>query len=127
MARFGTVEVYEEMAKALEHDAAWADVGKNITYRMLFTYTGPTEKAFFVNFDHGQITEVREADARGESVDFNLSAAPDTWRALLEGKSSPMLAITRGKLKVDGNLAVLMKEMKAFSKVLDAMADVELV
>ena len=60
-------------------------------------------------------------------MDFDLAAAPDTWRSLLEGKTNPMMAITRGKLKVDGNLAALMKHMKAFTKVLDAMSGVELV
>jgi putative sterol carrier protein len=127
MAKFGTVEVYEEMAKALDNDPEWAETGKGITYKMTFTYKEPINKVFFVNFDEGKITEVREAGPDDRSVDFDLAAAPDTWRSLLEGKTNPMMAITRGKLKVDGNLAALMKHMKAFTKVLDAMSGVELV
>jgi putative sterol carrier protein len=128
MATFGTIEVYEEMANLLNSDDDWAEIGKEITYTMVFEYGEPVNKLFFLRFDEGKVTDVREiASADEVSADFVLSSAPDTWRDLLEKKMNPTMAMARGKVKVKGNLALLMKHMKAFNHILDSMSAVELV
>ena len=128
MATFGTIEVYEQMAKLLNDDEQWAELGKPISYSMVYAYREPVDRVFYVRFEEGQVTDVRElASAEAEPADFVLTADPDVWRGVLEKRIKPAMALTTGKIKIKGNLATLMKHMKAFSHVLDVMTEVELV
>lgn len=127
MATFGTIEVYEEMAKLLNSDPEWADKGKAISYVMVYAYGPPVDKNFFVRFEAGQVTEVREvASADEEPVDFVLTGAPEVWRGVLDKTLNPTAALTRGQLKVKGKMTTLLKHMSAFSYVIDAMTKIEL-
>ena len=127
MATFGTIEVYEEMAKLLNSDPEWAEKGKAISYSMVYGYGPPVDKNFFVRFEEGQVTEVREvASAEEEAVDFVLTGPPEVWRGVLDKTLNPTAALTRGQLKVKGKMTTLLKHMSAFSYVIDAMTKVEL-
>ena len=124
--KFGTVQIYEAMAEMLNADPEWADKGKNITYTMVYEYRAPVDKSFLVRFDAGKVTEVRElATSDAEPADFVISGDPETWRAVLERKTSPTAAMTRGQLKVQGKMSVLLKNMAAFSHILDSMTKIE--
>jgi putative sterol carrier protein len=127
MANFGTIGVYEELAKLLNHDDEWAKVGANLNYSMIFNYREPVGKSFFLRLEEGKVPEVRELSGEdSESADFVMAADPDTWRAILEKKTNPTVALARGKIKVEGNVGTLMKNMKAFSRILDVMSAVPL-
>lgn len=127
MATFGTIEVYEEMAKLLNNDPEWAEKGKAISYTMIYVYGPPVDKNFFLRFEEGQITEVREvASPEEEPADFVLSGAPDVWRGVLDKTLNPTAALTRGQLKVKGKMTTLLKHMSAFNYVIDAMTRIEL-
>lgn len=126
MVQFGTLEVYETMAKMLNDDPEWLEKGKKITYTMVFEYRAPVDKSFFLKFVEGQVVDVREiASADAAPADFVISGDPDTWRAVLESRVSPTSAMTRGQLKVKGKMAVLLKNMSAFSHILDSMTKIE--
>jgi putative sterol carrier protein len=125
---FGTLQVYEEMAKLLNGDPVWLQKGKAITYTMVFAYNEPVSKAFFVRFDCGSVTEVRELPSPdAEPADFVISGDPDIWRGVFAKQISPAAAMTKGQLKVKGRLTTLLKHMSAFSYVIDAMTSIELV
>ena len=124
--KFGTVEFYEAMADMLNNDAQWADVGKKLSYSMVYVFGAPLEKEFYVVFDKGRVTEVREAgDGDAERSDFVVSGAPDAWRGVFEKKINPTAALTTGKLKVKGKMTTLLKNISAFSYVVDSMTKVE--
>jgi putative sterol carrier protein len=124
---FGTVKVYEEMANLLNNDPEWAEKGKAITYTMIYDYGAPVSKAFFVKFEEGKITEVRELpSAEGESADFVISGAPEVWRGVLDKSINPTAAMTRGQLKVKGKMTTLLKHMGAFGYIIDSMTKIEL-
>lgn len=126
--KFGTVAVYEEMARLLNDDPEWAEKGKAITYTMIYNYEAPVDKAFFVRFEEGRITEVRELLSPDvETADFVISGAPEIWRGVLEKKLNPTAVLTRGQLKVKGKLTTLLKNMSAFGYIIDCMTKVELV
>jgi putative sterol carrier protein len=128
MAKFGTLEVYEEMARLLNEDDEWATIGAGLNYSMIFDYHEPVAKRFFLRLEGGKVPDVRELNGTEiEPADFVLAGDPDTWRALLTRQTNPTMALARGKLKVEGNMGTLMKNMKAFSHVLDVMAEVPLV
>lgn len=128
MAEFGTVEVYEEMARRLNADAEWTGKrGVNISYTMVYDYGPPIDKAFFARFEEGRITEVKELASRGDiSADFVITGDGDTWRGVLTKAIDPTIALTRGQLKVKGKMSTLLKNMNAFKYIIDSMTEIEL-
>jgi putative sterol carrier protein len=127
MAQFGTIEVYDALADKLREDEEWAEIGKSITNTMVHVYREPVGKSFLVRFEEGRITDVRElASPDGEDVDFVLTADPEVWRAIMEKRTKPTVAMTTGKVKVKGNMGALLKNMKPFSRVLDLMTEIKL-
>jgi putative sterol carrier protein len=127
MAKFGTIEVYEEMAELLNDDPVWAEKGKAITYSMIYVYGAPVDRSFYVRFDEGRVVETREVDSPDEvQADFVLTGAADVWRGVLDKTLNPTAALTRGQLKVKGKMTTLLKHMSAFSYVIDAMTKIEL-
>lgn len=54
--------------------------------------------------DHGSVMLSEDgAVADDAPADVTLKASPETFRAILEGKQNPIMAVMSGKLKVDGN------------------------
>ncbi len=128
MAKFGTVEVYEEMGRMLNADDEWLNKrGTKISYSMVYDFGEPVDKAFYTRFDSGRVTEVRELDSRGDiDADFVISGSGDTWRGVLTKTIDPTVALTRGQLKVKGKMATLLKNMNAFKYVIEKMAQIPL-
>lgn len=124
--QFGTVDFYQAMADQLNSDPAWADIGQDLSYKMVYVFTEPVDKSFYAEFDEGKVTGVREATAAdSENVDFAITGPPDIWRGIFEKKINPTAALTTGKMKVKGKMTVLLKNMKAFSYVIEAMTKVD--
>lgn len=123
---FGTLEFYEAMADALSQDPEWAEKGSGLTYTMVYGYDAPIDKDFLVAFDQGRITDVREARPDDfESCDALVTGTPDAWRAVFEGRTSPTVALATGRMKLKGNKVRLMKNMAAFTHVIETMKRIE--
>ena len=123
---FGTVDFYQAMADQLNSDPAWADIGKDLSYSMVYVFTEPVDKRFYAVFDQGKVTGVREAtEADADAVDFVITGPPDVWRGIFEKQINPTAALTTGKMKVKGKMTTLLKNMKAFSYVIEAMTKVD--
>ena len=54
-----------------------------------------------------------------------ITGPPDVWRGIFEKKINPTAALTTGKMKVKGKMTALLKNMKAFSYVIEAMTRVD--
>jgi putative sterol carrier protein len=128
MAQFGTAEVYEEMARLLNADPEWTEKrGVKISYTMVYDYGAPIDKAFFVRFEEGKVTEVKELASRGDiAADFVIAGDGDVWRGVLTKAIDPTIALTRGQLKVQGKMSTLLKNMNAFKYIIDTMTEIEL-
>jgi putative sterol carrier protein len=124
--QFGTVDFYQAMADQLNSDPAWTEKGKKLSYSMVYDYGPPVDKLFYVVFDEGRVTQVREAaDGDRDSADFVVSGPPDIWRGVFEKRLNPTAVLTRGQMKVKGKMTTLLKNMDAFSYVIDAMTKVD--
>lgn len=123
---FGTIEVYEEMARLLNDDPEWTEKGANINYSMIFNYGEPIGEAFLVVFDAGRVTEVSTVDPEERPADFVISGPPDVWRGVITKEVNPTAALTRGQLKLKGKMSVLLKNMEAFGFIIDKMTQMEL-
>lgn len=124
--KLGTVEFYEAMGEALNNDPVWADKGKNIDFDMAYKYEAPVEGQFFVSFDKGRVVTVREATQEDiDTADFCISGSSDVWRGCFDGSINPTVAMTRGKLRVRGKMAQMLKNMPAFMYIQDTMGKIE--
>lgn len=124
--KLGTLEFYQAMADKLNADPEWADKGKNIDFKMAYKYEAPIEGQFYVEFDKGRVTEVRDASQQDlDSADYVISGSSDVWRGCFDGSVNPTVAMTRGKLRVRGKMAQLLKNMPAFMYIQATMAAID--
>jgi putative sterol carrier protein len=123
---FGTLSLFEAMADALNSDPVWAEKGANITASMVYSYLPPIGKLFYLNFDHGKITEVAEPASEEEKPsDYVITGSPEAWRAVFQKELKPTTAMATGKLKVKGKQTYLLKNMAAFSYILEVMTGLD--
>lgn len=124
--KLGTVEFYQAMADALNGDPVWADKGKNIDFDMAYKYEAPVEGQFFVSFEKGKVVDVRNASQEDlDKADFMISGSSDVWRGCFDGSINPTVAMTRGKLRVRGKMAQMLKNMPAFMYIQETMGKIE--
>lgn len=123
---FGTLSLFEAMAAALNSDPAWVEKGANITASMVYSYLAPIGKLFYLNFDGGKITEVAELVSDDEKpADYVITGTPDVWRAIFKKELKPTTAMATGKLKVKGKQTYLLRNMAAFSYILEVMTGLD--
>ena len=123
---FGTVSLYQAMADALNSDPVWAEKGANIEASMVYNFLPPIGKLFYLDFDHGKITEVAELASEDErAADYVITGTPEAWRALFKKEIKPTTAMATGKLKVKGKQTYLLKNMAAFSYILEVMTGLD--
>lgn len=124
--KFGTLAFYEAMAEQLNNDPEWKDIGKNLSYAMVYNYEAPLVSAFYTKFDNGTVVEVRDASSADiENADFVVSGSSDVWKGCFTNTINPTVAMTRGKLRVRGKMTQLLKNMAAFQYVITAMNRVD--
>ena len=123
---FGTLSLYQAMADALNSDPVWTEKGANITASMVYNFLPPIGKLFYLNYDQGKITEVAELASEEEKpADYVISGTPDVWRSIFKKELKPTTAMATGKLKVKGKQTYLLKNMAAFSYILEVMTGLD--
>lgn len=125
--KFGTVAVYQAMADRLNEDSEWSELGRNITYSMSYVYGPPIDKTFFVRFDSGKVTDVRELPSpEAEPADFVITGPADVWRGVVRGEVNPTTAMAKGQLKVQGKMTTLLRHMNAFSRIINILKELDI-
>lgn len=124
--KFATLSFYQAMAEQLNNDPEWKDIGKDLSYTMVYNYEAPVVGAFYTEFDHGKVVEVRDAlPADVEDADFVITGSSDVWKGCFNDTINPTVAMSRGKLQVRGKMTKLLKNMAAFQYVITAMKRVD--
>ena len=104
---------YQEMfekVKAMLSDADVSGVGEHLAFQ--FNVTGEAAGAFYVEVKDGAL-HVEPYTYNGYDAAFTLSA--ETLFKITARKLDPILAVTLGKLKVEGNITKALK-IKDFLK-----------
>ena len=104
---------YQEMfekVKAMLSDADVSGVGEHLAFQ--FNVTGEAAGAFYVEVKDGAL-HVETYTYNGYDAAFTLSA--ETLFKIAARKLDPILAVTLGKLKVEGNITKALK-IKDFLK-----------
>lgn len=100
-------EMFEKVKTVLtEADAS--DISEHLAYQ--FHITGEAEGIFYVEVKDGQI-HVEPYEYHDRDAQFTCSA--DTLFKIASGKQDPVMAVTFGKLKVEGNIEKALK-LKSF-------------
>ena len=79
----------------------------------------------FVDPYHGKIREYAIMASPTERLtDFQVPGPYSTWKEIVKGNLDPMQAIMKGKLKVRGSMAKLLKEVKASQAMLKSLKNI---
>ncbi|MDP8011924.1 MAG: SCP2 sterol-binding domain-containing protein [Thermoplasmata archaeon] len=126
---FPSIEWVEEYCKSLNNSKAYNKEGQGWQDPILFKiidYEKFKDKIQFDSFllylKNGKC-EKYEIKA---SVDapFKLYATYENWIKIMKGKVNPIQAIIRGELKVEGNMAILMKYTNAAVAMVNAAQNI---
>ena len=94
-----TSEAYANAAKAWEGDV------------MLVIKDGP---GIYLDLWHGKCrNSALVADPASKDAEFKLTAEMEKWQQVLGGKLDPVQGMVTRKIKLDGNLVKIMKNVKA--------------
>ena len=115
---FGTREVYDALADALNEDPKWLAKANVLNYTMTHVYTEPLNKTFTFRFEGGKLLDVRDVDGPAPA-DFVLSGTPETWERMLVAQTiTPQIALVTRKIHVEGSMTTLLKHISVFNYLL---------
>lgn len=115
--------------KALNNSQSYKQSALTWEYTLLLvlqeSHTNP-ERAIWLDIWHGECRMVREAVAADfEYADYILSANVNNWKQLLNKELAPLMAIMRGKLKLQkGSLAILAQYTQSAKELVYVAADI---
>lgn len=122
---FGTRELYDALAEALNDDPKWLEKAAVLNYTMTHVYTAPLNKTFTFRFEAGKLLDVEDRDSPAPA-DFVLTATPEIWQRMLVDQSiTPQVAMVTRKVQVDGKLSVLLKNISVFNYLLAVLIGLE--
>ena len=115
---FGTREVYDALAEALNDDPKWLAKASVLNYTMTHVYTEPLNKTFTFRFEGGKLLDVRDVDGPAPA-DFVLSGTPEVWERMLVSQTiTPQIALVTRKIHVEGSMTTLLKHISVFNYLL---------
>lgn len=105
--------------EAVESDAAYRDAAAKWTWPVAFVLDPAPELGFpdaiavELALDRGRChgAEIRHPDAL--TAPFVLRAPYATWKQVVTGALDPIVGVTHGRIKVQGNLATLMLQARS--------------
>ncbi|HEX6380483.1 MAG TPA: SCP2 sterol-binding domain-containing protein [Acidimicrobiia bacterium] len=122
---FGSREVYDALADALNEDPKWLAKAQVLNYTMTHVYTEPLNKTFTFRFEGGKLLDVREVDGPAPA-DFVLTASPEVWERMLVSQTiTPQIALVTRKIHVDGSMTTLLKHITVFNYLLAVLTGLE--
>ena len=128
--RFPSDAWIKALMEELNKSAAYAEAAKTWEGDFYFVVEpgGSLTKAVLLYMDlwHGKCREAFEvADESVKKPVFRMSAPPATWKKVLTKKLDPIQGLMTGQLKLKGNMAMVMKSVKAAKELVEASTRVE--
>jgi putative sterol carrier protein len=109
----------------LNASAAYADAAKNWEGDFYFVVepggTLDHQVMLYMDLWHGKCREAFEVtDESAKNPVFRLSAPVATWKKVLTKKLDPIQGMVTGQLKIKGNMAMIMKNVKAAKELVES-------
>jgi len=113
----------------LNTSASYAEIAKTWEGDILFQVDMPDGRALLLYLDlwHGQCRNAFEAKDSSQQAAFRLSAPLANFVKVLKGELDPMQAMMTGRLKVQGSMVVLMKNIPTVLEFVNVARTVETV
>lgn len=124
----GSKAMYDQLAATLNGDPNWERRSKNLNISMIHGYLFEPPRFFRMEFQSGLMTNIEEFQdpTAAPATALVLRAPVDIWEQLLvTGELSVNTAILSRKLKVEGKIAPLMKNMQAFNYLLGKLIELD--
>ena len=88
---------------------------------------GIEKQSVYLDLMHGDCREARAATERDlDEAVYVISARAENWKKILEGSLDPIMALMRGKLKLEkGNLGSLLPHTSAAKELVVAAREIE--
>jgi len=123
--RFPSDAWVKALMDELNKSAAYAEAARTWEGDFYFIVEagGPLTKAVALYMDlwHGKCREAFEAaDESAKQPVFRMSAPPATWKKVLTKKLDPIQGLMTGQLKLKGDMAMVMKSVKASKELVEA-------
>ncbi len=123
---FGTPDYFAQVKALLESDGMWAQRSEGVTCSMVYIYGDPMNRAMKVDFDKGTVTNFQAVDPSSPpSADLVISARGSVWHQIATQQLKPTLAMATGKLKLKGKQTFVLKNMGAFTRLMELQTQIE--
>ncbi len=122
--KFPSDEWIKALKDELNRSASYADAAKNWEGDFYFIVDpgGALEKSATLYMDlwHGQCRDAFEVtDPAAKTPAFRMNAPLATWRKVLTKQLDPIQGLVTGQLKLKGNMAMVMKNVKAAKELVE--------
>jgi putative sterol carrier protein len=116
--------------ETLNQSETYAEAAKNWEGDFYFVVEpgGTLDKTVILYMDlwHGKCRDAFEvADASAKAPAFRMSGPVATWKKVLTKKLDPIQGLVTGQLKLKGNMAMVMKSVKAAKELVESGTHVE--
>jgi putative sterol carrier protein len=112
---FPSEEWIKALQEQLNHSASYAEIAKHWEGDINFLVEFPSGRSavLYIDLWHGQCREAHGVapDGARPKAAFTLSAPLANFVKILKGQLDPMQAMITGKLKVQGNMVVIMRQI----------------
>ena len=121
---FPTDEWIKAMMADLNQSAAYKDAAKNWEGDFYFivepagTLSAPV--TLYMDLWHGDCRDAFAVDGHQLSPAFKLSGPASTWKKVMTKKLDPMQAMMTGQLRLSGNMAMVMKNVRAAKELVES-------
>ncbi|WP_043659807.1 hypothetical protein [Thermocrispum municipale] len=125
---FGTRELYDALAEALNNDPVWLKKARKMTFAMTHVYTGELPLVIRMNFTEGVMSGVTEFNDVSEAPysEFVLTGDSKSWeRMLVTGELSVNIALVSKKISVKGKMGPMMKNIPQFNYIIAKLIELE--
>ena len=127
MLRFDSGEWIKALCQELNESETYAQAAKNWEGDFYFIVESGGEMQepiiFYVDLWHGKCRGARligdEAAGKEEQPVFRMSAPLSSWRKVIEKKLDPIQGLMTRQLKLKGNMAMIMRNVKAAQELVN--------
>ncbi|HEV7975410.1 hypothetical protein [Amycolatopsis sp.] len=125
---FGTRELYDALAEALNSDPVWQKKARKMTFGMTHVYNGKFPLVLRMMFTEGVMSDVTVFDSAEDAPfsEFVLTGDSENWeRMLVTGELSVNIALVSKQISVKGKMGMMMKNIPQFNYIIAKLIELE--
>ena len=124
--RFPSTQWTEQLCREINSSTDYATAAKKWEGDLTLVVEGVA--GVYLDLWHG---ECRDADylddPASRNSEFKISASLEQWTNVLQGRLDPIQGLVKRQLKLDGNLVIIMKNVKAAQELVKCAARIDTV